>query len=246
MIQLLHQVTQALLHFFDVHQLPALFVLLLLEEAGIPIPIPGDTLIMLAGTQSHTKLLRESILVVCVSCIATILGSSVLFGVMRRGGRPFLLKYGRYIRLSPPRIERVERWLVTRGRMAIVLGRLIPGLRIVTTVVAGLSNMPYRDFLPATSIAAVIWSLAYFWIGVLFGRNAPVVLSYATGLIDYVPKWVLILTVCFVLLASVLGGVLWKTRPKRDKSSKREAAPPNTHNNVATSSYGSDGSQGPS
>lgn len=88
MIQLLHQVTQALLHFFDVHQLPALFVLLLLEEAGIPIPIPGDTLIMLAGTQSHTKLLRESILVVCVSCIATILGSSVLFGVMRRGGAP--------------------------------------------------------------------------------------------------------------------------------------------------------------
>src|SRR5207245_1747289 len=121
MIDLLRQLTDALLNFFNVNQLPALFVLLLLEEAGIPIPIPGDTLILLAGTQAHTKLLRESILVVLVSCSAAILGSSVLFGVMRKGGRPFLLKYGRYIRLSPERVERVERWLAKRGRLAIVL-----------------------------------------------------------------------------------------------------------------------------
>ena len=73
MIQLLHDLTNTLLHFFDVHQLPALFLLLLLEEAGIPIPIPGDTLILLAGTQAHTKLLRESILVVLVTCTSTIL-----------------------------------------------------------------------------------------------------------------------------------------------------------------------------
>lgn len=242
MIELLHRVTQTLLHFFDVHQLPALFVLLLLEEAGLPIPIPGDTLILIAGTQTHTKLLREGILVVVVSCVATILGSSILFGLMRQGGRPFLLKYGRYIRLSQERIERVQRWLARRGRVAIVLGRLLPGLRIVTTIVAGLSDMTYRDFLAATSLAAVIWSLAYFWVGVLFGKNAPLFLSYATGLIDYLPKWLLILTVCFLLLASVLGGVLWKTRPKRGHAAKGEPVPPPPHNHVATSSYGSDGS----
>ena len=246
MVELLRQVTQGLLHFFDVHQLPALFVLLLLEEAGIPIPIPGDTLIMIAGTQTHTPLLREGILVVVVSCVATILGSSALFAVMRQGGRPFLLKYGRYIRLSPQRIARVERWLVQHGLVAIVLGRLIPGLRIVTTVVAGLSSMSYRSFLVATSIAAVIWSLAYFWVGVLFGRNAPVVLSYATGLIDYIPKWLLILTVISLPLVSVVGWVLWKARPKkRVRTSKDEPTPPSTPNHIATSSYGSGGSNTP-
>lgn len=241
MIQLLRQLTQTLLNFFDVHQLPALFLLLLLEEAGIPIPIPGDTLILLAGTQTHTKLVRESILVVVVSCVATILGSSVLFLVMRQGGRPFLLKYGRYIRMSPERVERVQRWMVRRGRLALVFGRLIPGLRIVTTIVAGLSDMTYRDFLLATSAAAVLWSAGYFWIGALFGRNAPVLASYVTGLIDYVPKWLLILTICFLLLASVVGGVIWKTRPKPGKSPKAESAAPSPHDHVATSSYGSDG-----
>lgn len=251
MIDVLRQLTDALLNFFNVNQIPALFVLLLLEEAGIPIPIPGDTLILLAGTQAHTKLLRESILVVLVSCIATILGSSVLFGVMRKGGRPFLLKYGRYIRLSPERVERVERWLARHGRVAIVLGRLIPGLRIVTTVVAGLSDMAYRDFLVATSIAAVIWSAAYFWMGTLFGRSAPFFISYLTGLIDYVPKWLLILTVCFLLLAGVTGGAFWKTRrtkrQKRGQSSKEAPTPPAPpQNHVATSSYGSDGSHLPS
>lgn len=242
MLDLLRQLTDTLLHFFDVNQLPALFVLLLLEEAGIPIPIPGDTLILLAGTQAHTKLLHESIFVVLVSCGATILGSSMLFGVMRKGGRPFLLKFGRYIRLSPERVERVERWLARHGRMAIVLGRLIPGLRIVTTIVAGLSDMPYREFLVATSIAAVIWSAAYFWVGAFFGRNAPFFISYATGLIDYVPKWLLILTICFVLLAGVMGGAFWKTRQKRGQSSKEETPP---QNHIATSSYGSDGSHLP-
>lgn len=245
MIELLRQLTHTLLNFFDVHQLPALFVLLLLEEAGIPIPIPGDTLILLAGTQTHTKLLRESILVVFVSCSATILGSSVLFGVMRQKGRPFLLKYGRYIRISPERVEQVQRWMARRGRLALVLGRLIPGLRIITTIVAGLSDMSYRDFLVATSVAAVIWSAAYFWVGALFGRNAPLFVSYITGLIDYVPKWLLILTVCFLLLASVAGGVLWKTRPKPDASAKRDSTPPPPHNHVATSSYGSDSSHIP-
>lgn len=246
MIDLLRQLTDALLNFFNVNKLPALFVLLLLEEAGIPIPIPGDTLILLAGTQTHTKLLREGILVVLVSCGATILGSSALFGIMRKGGRPFLLKYGRYIRLSPERVARVERWLARHGRMAIVSGRLIPGLRIVTTVVAGLSDMAYRDFLVATSIAAVIWSAAYFWVGALFGRNAPFLISYATGLLDYVPKWILVLTICFLLLAGVAGGTLWKTRQKRGKPSKEEPAPPSPQNHIATSSYGSDNSHLPS
>lgn len=245
MIQLLHDLTHMLLHFFDVHQLPALFVLLLLEEAGIPLPIPGDTLILLAGTQAHTTLLRESILVVFVACIATIIGSSILFIVMRLGGRPFLLKYGRYIRLSPERVERVERWLMRRGRLAIVLGRLIPGLRIVTTVVAGLSDISYRDFLAATSIAAVIWSMAYFWVGVLFGRNVPVFVSYVTGLIDYVPKWLLILTICFLLLASLFGGILWKTRQRREGSQNQTPEPPSDHNHLATSSYGTDRSHLP-
>src|SRR5262249_47976382 len=155
------------------------------------------------------------------------------------------LKYSHYIRLSPERIERVERWLTRRGRIAIVLGRLIPGLRIVTTVVAGLSDMSYRDFLAATTIAAVIWSMAYFWVGVLFGRNAPLFISYATGLIDYVPKWLLILTICFLLLASLFGGILWKTRLRREESQNRTPDPPSQHNHIATTSYGADSSHLP-
>jgi membrane-associated protein len=250
MIDLLRQVTDALLNFFNVNQIPALFVLLLLEEAGIPIPIPGDTLILLAGTQAHTKLLRESILVVLVSCSAAIMGSSILFWVMRKGGRPFLLKYGRYIRLSPERVERVERWIAQRGRLAIVLGRLIPGLRIVTTVVAGLSGMAYRDFLVATSIAAVIWSAAYFWLGALFGRSAPFLISYVTGLIDYVPRWLLVLTVLFLVVAGALGGAAWtkkrqtkRQKRRRSRSSKEQPTPPPPpQNHIATSSYGSDNS----
>jgi membrane protein DedA with SNARE-associated domain len=213
-MQLLQGLTHLVLHYFDMYKLPTLFVLLVIEEAGIPIPIPGDTLIMLAGTRTHTKTALEGAAVILVSSLAAVAGSSVLFLVMRRGGRPFLIKYGKYIHLSPHQLERVEGWFTRRGRIAIVLGRLIPGLRVVTTVVAGLSGMTYVQYVQLATFAAVIWSAAYFWLGVLIGRDGSLVVTLASDALDYVPKWLLVLGT-LLLLASLGVGVTWEWQRRR-------------------------------
>src|SRR6266849_9792286 len=144
-MQSLEELGRLLLHFLSTHRVSALGILLLLEEAGIPIPIPGDTLVILAGAAPH-KTAGYVALMLAISSVAVFIGSSILYGLARRGGRPLLEKYGKYIHLNERRLQRMEDWFKRRGMSAIILGRLIPGLRIPTTIIAGLAEVPYKVY----------------------------------------------------------------------------------------------------
>jgi membrane-associated protein len=217
-MRILTTLSHMVLHFYFAHQVAALFTLVLIEEAGIPIPIPGDTLVMLAGARYH-KTLGYEVTMLLASSLAVFIGSSLLFFVMRRKGRPLLEKYGKYIRLNRGRLDMLERWFVRRGRLAIILGRLIPGLRIPTTIMAGLADVPYSVYAPTAALAAVIWSLFYFWVGVALLHGWQLISAYAAGLLDDLTGsivWVWL----FVLLC-VSGGTLhvgwrlWRVRARR-------------------------------
>lgn len=218
MIAVLRHLAQAMLRFYAANQLPALFGLLLVEEAGLPLPLPGDTLIALAGAQHHGSP-WFALIVIAVSSAAVFCGSSVLYMLMRRGGRPWLEKYGKFLHLSQARLDRMERWFIRRGPIAIVIGRLIPGLRIPTTVMAGLAGVPYRVFVPATLTAAVIWSTLYYFAGVLLERSLGVITTGIAGLLDSVTDWVLLISTLVIL--SVLSIVSWRQRRQQ------AAKPPN-------------------
>jgi membrane protein DedA with SNARE-associated domain len=188
-------------------------MLVTLEEAGIPIPIPGDTLVVLAGEQNR-HLSLHAFAVIGVTSLAVVIGSSLLFAVTRLGGRPLLERYGKFIHLRPERLARMERGFQRHGLLYLIVGRLIPGLRIVTTVVAGLSNMPYRHFVLSVSIAAVIWSSGWYFLGTALGRELPFLLSITADLLDHIPKAVLIFGLVIVL-ASVAAGALYAHRWRR-------------------------------
>ncbi len=205
MLELIRALAQALLNFYHAHQLPALFLLVLIEEAGVPIPIPGDTLVMIAGLQPRQTLLYDVGVIAIVSS-AVFIGSSTLYAVMRRGGRPFLQRYGKYLHLHPDRLDRIERWFLKRGRVAIVLGRLIPGLRIPTTVIAGLSGLSYREYAQTCAVAAVIWTAVFFYLGVLLQHEAHFIAAIVADLIDYVSTPTVYLTI--LLLLTIGGGGL--------------------------------------
>src|SRR3712207_6574843 len=135
------------------HLVTALFFWLLLEESGIPMPLPGDLAILLAGArvgQGQLNLLLALLLIQA----ATLLGASVLYWVARRGGRPMLLRYGKFLQLGPDRLARAEDFLQRRGFLAVVAGRVIPGLRIPTTVVAGALGVRYPVFLLGAALGS--------------------------------------------------------------------------------------------
>ncbi|HZR01006.1 MAG TPA: DedA family protein [Chloroflexota bacterium] len=150
------------------HQVPGLFLFLLVEETGVPLLIPGDTLIIAAGARDRSW--PAALTIIGVSALASAMGSSILYYLMRRGGRSLLLKYGKYLHLHPERVDYLERKFQAHGALAIVVGRLVPGFRTPTTVMAGIFEVPYRTFVPATAFAAVIWAATYFYLGVALER----------------------------------------------------------------------------
>lgn len=143
-----------------------LFLLLFAEEGGIPLPIPGDIFIATASALPSSNYF----LIVATVVTATLTGSTILFTLAKKFGHKLLLKYGKYIKITPQKVAKIERWFVKYGGLAIVIGRLIPGLRIITPVVAGLFGVSYKAFWLYTALAAFIWANVYFVLGRFFGE----------------------------------------------------------------------------
>ncbi len=156
------------------------FVAIFAEEAGVPLPLPGDLFIAALGAAGQARLSSFAMASIIVF-VATIGGTSILFETSRRLGQPMLMKIGRRIGFTEQRAERVERWLERRGAVAIVLGRLTPGLRIVLTVAAGALRMRRDVFMAGTAIASLLWVAIYYWLGYLLAAGASAALRAHGG-----------------------------------------------------------------
>ncbi len=162
------ELTQWLWQLFDEHAEWAIFLVLLLEESGIPLPVPGDAVMLLAGMRAHQgRVAAPWVLATMVG--ATLLGGSVLYWLARYGGRPLLYRYARVLRLELDHLARAECLLQRHGWLAIVAGRVLPGLRIATTLAAGVFGVPYRVFLPALALGSTMYILVFFTLGYLAG-----------------------------------------------------------------------------
>jgi len=142
-----------------------LLLILLIEEAGIPLPIPGD--IFIASASALPK--SNYFLIVASVVTATLIGSTILFTIAKKIGHPLLLKFGPKIRITKDKVKKVEAWFEKYGGFAIVIGRLIPGFRTITPFAAGLFGVSYKTFWLYTTVAAFIWANIYFILGRFFG-----------------------------------------------------------------------------
>lgn len=156
------------LRLLDEHTELALFLVLLLEESGVPLPLPGDLVMMLAGVRIGQGRVHPLVAILLMES-ATWLGASFLYTLARRGGRPALYRYGRFLHLEVHKLARAEDFLRRHGWLAITLGRVIPGLRIPTTLVAGVFGVPYRVFLPALVLGASAYLGFFTLLGYVAG-----------------------------------------------------------------------------
>src|SRR5919199_216462 len=199
----LDEVRLALETFLDQHGMLAGFFMILVEEAGVPVPVPGDFLMLALGVHSRQGAvpLWQVLLVLEV---ATLLGASVLYFVAARAGRTLVFRYGRYMHLTQERLERAQRWLDRHGSLAIVAGRLTPGLRMATVIACGVFNVPFWRFLPGLALGGLLYILLYTLLGYFVG---PAVLDVVEGI--HLPLGLLGSLVPLVLI------VVWIARARR-------------------------------
>lgn len=161
------------LPFFQDHPYRDLFIMVLLEEAGVYFPIPGDAILLFFGVSSRdgTVGFLETLIVVC---IASAIGASILYFLSGWLGKWVLENYAhflKYIHITQAGIDRMEKWMQHYGGLALVFARVIPGLRIIGTVAAGVLGVPYHVFLASTLTGTVIWVTVLFWTGSFVGKK---------------------------------------------------------------------------
>jgi membrane protein DedA with SNARE-associated domain len=150
------------------HSLIAILIAVLLEELGIPMPIPTDLLIVFAGVRV-AGLTNAFVLWFLLLNVASAAGASGLYLIVRRGGRPLIERYGRYVHLGPQQVDRAERLLGRGGWWSIAIGRAIPGLRYLTVIACGLFKVPYLRFVTAHIVGSSIYIGVFLALGALFG-----------------------------------------------------------------------------
>jgi membrane protein DedA with SNARE-associated domain len=111
------------------------------------------------------------VLVAVVASGAAVVGDNIGFAIGRAGGRPLLERFGRWILVTPERLDAVDRFFDRRGPVAVVAARFVPALRVVGALGAGASRMPWRSFLAFNAVGAVAWATVVSALG-YFGTDA--------------------------------------------------------------------------
>jgi len=145
--------------------------LVFVEETGIPIPFaPGDLLLIIAGVAIASDTV-DAVPMVSALLLATILGAMVGREVFAAVGRPALLKAADALGFRPA-LNRTTDLLQRRGAPAVFIGRLIPGLRITTTQVAGVSKISRLTFAAGLIPSVVVYIAIFVGLGALLGQPA--------------------------------------------------------------------------
>jgi membrane protein DedA with SNARE-associated domain len=150
------------------HSFSAVLLAVVIEEMGLPSPIPTDVMIVFAGTTTGRSVPHLALLFVALM-LASAAGGSVLYFIVRRGGRPLVERFGRYVHLGPERLARAEALLERGGWGGIALGRAIPGVRYATVIVCGLLKVPFPRYITAHIAGSSVYIAVFLAVGAIFG-----------------------------------------------------------------------------
>lgn len=146
--------------------LSGVFVGVFLEAIGLP--FPGSVLVALAGFLSKQGEFHI-IMVWLVALLGYMLGSISAFMIGCHIGEPFIEKWGKYIRLTPQRIDKAQELLQKSAPAYIIGGRFLPTIGNVTPYVAGISGISIVKFLLYDMVHAVLWLTIFLGFGTVLG-----------------------------------------------------------------------------
>ena len=175
------------------------------------IPLPSEVIMPFSGylvSQGRFSLWGVSL----AGALGCTLGSAVAYAAGAYGGRPFILKYGRYFLISAHELDRADRWFARYGMAATFLSRLLPVIRTFISLPAGIARVPVLPFLAYAFLGSLPWSWALAYIGMLLGEHWDRVGGVLHSL-DVV-----------IVLALVAGGAwfLWRHWPRRVPQPEQE------------------------
>jgi membrane protein DedA with SNARE-associated domain len=179
----------------------AVFFGVMLENAGVP--VPGETILLIAGYFASTGEFQV-LLVILIATTGAVIGDNIGFAIGHHYGRGVLLRFGRFIFLTPKRFNQMENYFESHGNKTILVARFITGLRVFAALFAGASKMPWRIFVVYNIAGAILWGVVITLLGYLFGHSLPLLV-----------KWVGRSGTILLISIIVIGIVVWRIRKYR-------------------------------
>lgn len=173
------------------------FVLMLLES--MIAPVPSEVVMTPLGMLvAQNKL--SLWMVVAASSAGSIAGSLISYAMGAWGGKPLVLKFGKYLLLNEHHLEWTEKWFHKHGDSTIFIGRFIPVVRHLISIPAGVGRMPLPQFCIFTLLGATLWNGFLLWLGMKLQDNWTSIL-----------KWRHMIDVGVVIVLVVGGGWFFYT-----------------------------------
>ena len=148
----------------------AIFILVFLQEIGMPNPIPNELVLLFSGYLSFKGLLYLPFVILTVIS-ADFIGTNILYVIFYNAGKYIMQKKPKWVPLSATMIERLTRKISEGGKLNIYIFRVTPFTRGYTSVITGLLHIKPRIFLPIALISASTWATIYVVIGYIIGPS---------------------------------------------------------------------------
>jgi len=142
------------------------------------IPIPSEVVIPFAGFLAYMGEMNIW-LIVLVSSFANLTGSIIAYEVGKYLGRGFIERYGKYVLLNMGHLQLVERWFDKYGSLTILFSRMLPLVRTINALPAGIGKMNFPKFCIYTFIGSIPWNLALVLVGYLLKENWSILEKYS-------------------------------------------------------------------
>ena len=177
-----------------------IIVLMAMESSIFPVPseivIPPAAFLAAQGKLSFAG-------VIIAGTVGSYLGAAITYWISRLVGRPLILRYGRFVLLSPQKLEESERWLGRYEASGVFFARLLPVVRHLISIPAGLVQMNFTTFSITTITGSALWCCVLAYLGRVAYQRQPDLLSNPDALIHFIKAqslWIVVLVAAFAAL----------------------------------------------
>lgn len=172
----MHAAVQWLVETIGAMGYPGIFLLMAMESSVFP--IPSELVMPPAGYLAQQGQMNMLAAIVCGTA-GSLIGAYANYYAAHYLGRPLLLKYGKYVFITEEKFAKVERFFKDHGEISTFIGRLLPVVRHLISLPAGLAGMNHLKFSIYTLLGAGIWVTVLTFIGYFIGSNQELIMKYS-------------------------------------------------------------------
>jgi membrane protein DedA with SNARE-associated domain len=172
----MHDLINSLLNTLNAMGYPGIFILMAMESSVIP--VPSELVMPPAGYLAHQGQMNIW-LVILMGTLGSLVGAYANYFFSHWLGRPLVLKYGKYVWITEKKFAKVESFFLKHGEISTFIGRLLPVIRHLISIPAGIAGMNHVRFSLYTLAGAGLWCTILTWIGYFIGKEQALIMKYS-------------------------------------------------------------------